>query len=112
MLTSSTNNFSGSIPASGDLYIHGAHSGGGQPLQRAAPLHITERIQVVLDKNTGFRRFLVELLVKFFRKRRSKTTKLILLDSLLQEVEATLPHLVFQKDKRKMTRRRGAKQTE
>jgi hypothetical protein len=26
------------------------------------------------------------------------TTKLILLDSLLQEVEATLPHLVFQKD--------------
>ena len=29
---------------------------------------------------------------------RSKTTKLILLDSLLQEVEATLPHLVLQKD--------------
>jgi hypothetical protein len=27
------------------------------------------------------------------------TTKLILLDSLLQEVEATLPHLVLQKDK-------------
>jgi hypothetical protein len=26
-------------------------------------------------------------------------TKLILLDSLLQEVEATLPHLVFQKEK-------------
>jgi hypothetical protein len=30
---------------------------------------------------------------------KSKTTKLILLDSLLQEVEATLPHLVLQKDK-------------
>jgi hypothetical protein len=29
---------------------------------------------------------------------RSKMTKLILLDSLLQEVEATLPHLVLQKD--------------
>jgi hypothetical protein len=29
----------------------------------------------------------------------SKTTKLILLDSLLQEVEATLPHLVLQKNK-------------
>jgi hypothetical protein len=28
-----------------------------------------------------------------------KQTKLILLDSLLQEVEATLPHLVFQKKK-------------
>ncbi len=31
----------------------------------------------------------------------SKTTKLILLDSLLQEVEATLPHLVLQKRIRK-----------
>ncbi len=30
---------------------------------------------------------------------KSKTTKLILLDSLLQEVEATLPHLVLQKRK-------------
>jgi len=29
----------------------------------------------------------------------TKTTKLILLDSLLQEVEATLPHLVLQKKK-------------
>ncbi len=29
----------------------------------------------------------------------AKTTKLILLDSLLQEVEATLPHLVLQKKK-------------
>jgi hypothetical protein len=45
--------FSGSIPASGDLYLHGAHPSGGQPLQRAAPLHITERIQVVLYENTG-----------------------------------------------------------
>ena len=33
------------------------------------------------------------------RIRIGKTTKLILLDSLLQEVEATLPHLVLQKNK-------------
>ncbi len=31
----------------------------------------------------------------------NETTKLILLDSLLQEVEATLPHLVLQKRKGK-----------
>jgi hypothetical protein len=31
------------------------------------------------------------------RDRQSKTTKLILLDSLLQEVVATLPHLVLQR---------------
>ncbi len=31
----------------------------------------------------------------------SESTQLILLDSLLQEVEATLPHLVLQKDIRK-----------
>ncbi len=34
------------------------------------------------------------------------TTKLILLDSLLQEVEATLPHLVLQKRKENDTERR------
>ena len=45
----------------------------------------------------------------------SKTTKLILLDSLLQEVEATLPHLVLQKDKNDTEKRSkgdGVKETE
>jgi hypothetical protein len=36
-----------------------------------------------------------------FGRKVTKTTKLILLDSLLQEVEATLPHLVLQKRKGK-----------
>jgi hypothetical protein len=35
-----------------------------------------------------------------------KTTKLILLDSLLQEVEATLPHLVLQNRKNGTEERR------
>jgi hypothetical protein len=55
-------------------------------------------ITVVKDIGTCSRLHALE--ISSLSSYQKKTTKLILLDSLLQEVVATLPHLVFQRESR------------
>jgi hypothetical protein len=71
-----------------------------EPLEQHGPTLSKERIQVIIFPFFSFYETVLKVIVlSYIACLILKTTKLILLDSLLQEVEATLPHLVFQKDK-------------